>query len=81
MHENPAEVLAVLLHSMILSLDLLPVQEAQYVLLEGAGSLSGYYLDQRTFLGNGFVDDREQRPIDVAASVVDLVEVEGELHG
>jgi hypothetical protein len=43
-------------------------------------SLAGDYLHQRCLLGHGLIDDGLQRTFDLAAVVVDLVQVELELH-
>src|SRR5579859_6025739 len=80
MDEDPAEVLGVLLHPVVQRLDLLLVEEAQHALLELAGALAGDDLDERRLLRHGLVDDRAQGAVDVPAAVVDVVQVELQLH-
>ena len=48
--------------------------------LQRAGALPGNDLDQRCLPGNGLVDDRPQGAIEVTTSVVDVMQVELELH-
>jgi uncharacterized protein len=79
-HEDPAEVVRVLLHPVVQGLDLLLVEEAQHVLLQRARPLARNDLDQAGPLRHRLFHDLAQRPVDVPAAVVDLVEVELELH-
>src|SRR5487761_1512874 len=79
--EHPAEVLGVLLHPVVQRLDLLLVQEPQHPLLQLARALARDDLDERSLLLNRLVDDRPQGPVDVTPAVVDVVQVQLELHG
>src|SRR5438874_8062598 len=79
-HEHPTEVVGVLLHPVIERLDLLLVEEPQHSLLQLAGSLARNDLDQLGLLGDRLVDDPAQRPVDLAAAVVDVMQVEDKLH-
>src|SRR5690242_8435576 len=81
MNEKAAEVLRILLDSVVFRFDLFLLKEAQHVLLELSGSLAGDDLDQGRLLGFRLVDDGPQRPVDVLAPVVDVVQVKLELHG
>src|SRR5215472_780890 len=78
--EDPAEVFGVLLDAVVQRLDLLLLQEPEHVLLELAGALARDDLDQRRLLPDRLVHDVAQRPVDVPAAVVDVVQVERELH-
>src|SRR6266566_129046 len=78
--EQPTEVLRVLLHPVVEGLDVLAVEIAQYVLLELSGPLAGDDLDEGGLLGHRLVDDLPQGPVDVRAAVVDVVQVELQLH-
>src|SRR5450631_1635669 len=79
-HEHPAEVVRVLLHPVVERFDLLLIQKAQHVFLQGAGALSGDDLDQRRLLADRLVDDGAQRAVDIAAVVVDVMQVELQFH-
>src|SRR5215469_16113390 len=81
MHKDPAEVLGILLHPVIESLDLLLVEEPEDVLLQLARALARDDLDQRGLRPHGLVDDSSQRAVDVLAAVVDVMQVELEFHG
>src|SRR5215472_7912486 len=80
MDEQPTEVLRVLLDPVVLGLDLVLLEKPQDVLLELPRALAGDDLDQRRLLGLGLLDDRPQGPVDVLAPVVDVVQVELQLH-
>jgi uncharacterized protein len=80
MHEEPTEVVRVLLHPVIEGLDLLLVEEAQHVLLQRARPLARDDLDHGGPLRHRLLHDLAQRLVDVAAAVIDLVQVELELH-
>src|SRR5436305_12865391 len=78
--EQAAPVLRVLLDPVVQRLDLLLVQEAQHPFLERARTLARNDLHQRHLLGDRLVDDAAQRPVDVVSTIVDVVQVELELH-
>lgn len=80
MHEQPPEVLRVLLDAVVERLDLLLLQEPDDLLLELAGALAGDDLHHRRLLRDRLVDYRSQGAVDVGAAVVDVVQVELELH-
>lgn len=80
MDEHPSEIVGVLFHPMVELLHLLRVQEAEHPLFQLARSLAGDDLHQGRLLGNGLVDDVPQGLVDVRAAVVDVVQVEFELH-
>src|SRR5690242_4333185 len=80
MNEKAAEVLRILLDSVVFRFDLFLLKEPQHVLLELSGSLARDDLDQRRLLGLRLRDDGPQRPVDVLAPVVDVVQVKLELH-
>src|SRR5215467_2685456 len=81
MNENPAEVLGVLLDPVVERLDLLLLEEPEHVLLELARALPRDDLHQRHLLADRLVDDAAQGAVDVLTAVVDVVQVELELHG
>jgi len=56
------------------------VEEPQHPLLQGSGPLAGDDLHQRSLLLHRFVDDVAESAVDVGAAVVDVVQVQGELH-
>src|SRR5579862_2911899 len=80
MHEDPAEVLGVLLYPVVERLDLLLVEEPQHVLFQLTGALARDDLDQRRLLPYRLVDDGAQGPVDVTPAVVDVVQIQLELH-
>src|SRR5882757_1716704 len=61
--------------------DLLLLEKTQDPLLECARTLARNDLDEGCLLGDRLVDDCPQRAVDVTASVVDVVQVELQLHG
>src|SRR5207302_8608071 len=79
-NEDAPEVVGVLLHPVVERLDVLAVEEAQDVLLQLPRTLAGDDLDQRRLLGDSLVDDRLECLVDLAATVVDVVEFELQLH-
>src|ERR1700754_3385425 len=79
-HEHPPEVVLVLLHAVVERLDLLLLQKPQHALLELPGPLARDDLHERGLLRHGLVDHRSQRLVDLPAPVVDVVQVEFELH-
>jgi hypothetical protein len=62
------------------ALDVLAVQEAQHPLLELTRALPRDDLNQGRLLLDRLVDDRSERSLDLIAPVVDVVQVELELH-
>src|SRR4051794_39521178 len=80
-HEHPAEVVRILLDPVVEGLHILAVQEAQDSLLELARALPGDDLDERCLLRDGLGHDRGERVFDLVPAVVDVVQVELELHG
>src|SRR5262245_49135347 len=81
MDEEPPEVLGVFLYAMVERLDLLLLQEPEHPLLELPRALAWDDLNERGFLRHRLVDDRLQGPVDVLPGVVDVVQVELQLHG
>src|SRR5215468_6111493 len=79
--EEPPEVLGVLLDAVVERPDLLLLQEPEHPLLELPRALARDDLNERRLLRHGLVDDRLQRPVDVLPAVVDVVQVELQLHG
>src|SRR5215471_11297488 len=79
-HKQAAEVLGVLLHPVVQRLDVLALQEPQHVLLELARALAGDDLDYRRLLRDSLVEDPLQRPLDFRALIVDVVQVQLQLH-
>src|SRR5579872_5839054 len=65
---------------MVKRLDLLLLQEPEHVLLELTRSLARNDLDQRRLRPHRLVDDVAQGPVDVVAPVIDVVQIEFELH-
>ena len=80
MHEDATEVLRVLLDPNMLGGRRVLLQEPQHVLLELARPLAGNDLDQRRLLRLGVLEDALQRLLDLRAPVVDVVQVERQLH-
>src|SRR4051794_6399854 len=78
--ENPAEGFPGLLHPEGERPDIPLVAGAKDVLLERTAPLAGDDLDQRGLLRDRLVDDPAQRPVDVATPVVDVMQVERQLH-
>src|SRR6478609_3259513 len=78
--EDAAKVVGVLLDPVVKALDVLAVQEAQNPLLELTRALPGDDLNQGRLLLDRLVDDGSQRSLDLIAPVVDVVQVELELH-
>src|SRR5215467_3781444 len=81
MDEEPPEVPGVFLDAMVERLDLLLLQEPEHPLLELPRALARDDLNQRSLLRHRLVDDRLQGPVDVLPAVVDVVQVEFQLHG
>src|SRR5690349_4797150 len=78
--EQAAVVLGVLVDPVVERLDLLLLKEAQHLLLELAGPLARDDLHLGRLLAYGLLDDAVQRLVDLAALVVDVVEVQLQLH-
>src|SRR5204862_892335 len=81
MDEEPAEVLGVFFDAVIERLDFLLLQEPEDPLLELPRAFARDDLNDRRLLRHGLVDDRVQGSVDVLATVVDVVQVELQLHG
>src|SRR2546421_7735117 len=81
MDEEPTEVLGVLLDAVVERLDLFLLQEPEHPLLELPRALARDDLNERGLLRHGLVDDRLQGPVDVLPAVVDVVQVQLQLHG
>src|SRR5689334_16570539 len=79
-HEDPAEVVGVLLHAVVERADLLLVEEAQHVLLQLPRPLAGDDLDHRGLDPDRLVDDLAQGAVDLFPAVVDLVQIELQLR-
>src|SRR3984957_11279482 len=80
MHEDATEVLRVLLDPHVLSSWRVLLEEAKHVLLELARPLARDDLDQRRLLRLGLIEDAVQCLLDVRAPVVDVVQIERQLH-
>jgi NAD(P)-dependent dehydrogenase (short-subunit alcohol dehydrogenase family) len=80
-HEYPPEVVGVLLDPVIETPYLLTVEEAQHSFFELAAPLAGDDLDEPRLLLNCFVHDRLKGAVDVLTPVVDVMQVQLELHG
>src|SRR5215469_6541559 len=80
MDENPAEVLGVLLDPVVERLDFFLLEEPEHVLLERARAFPRDDLDEWRLGAHCLVDDAAQGTVDVLATVVDVVQVELELH-
>src|ERR1700722_9817052 len=78
--EDPAEVLGVLLDPVVERLDLGLVEEPQDPLLELARPLAGDDLHQGRPGPDRFVDGSPQGPVDVLTPVIDVVQVQLDLH-
>src|SRR5262249_13175503 len=79
--EEPPEVLGVLLDAVVERLDLFLLQEPDHALLELPRALARDDLNERSLLRHRLVDDRLQGPVDVLPAVVDVMQVELQLHG
>src|ERR1019366_5407815 len=80
MDEHPSEVVGVLLDTVVEGLDLLLVEKALHALFQLAAPFPGNDLDESDLLLHRFVDDRPECPVDVATPIVNIVQVECELH-
>jgi hypothetical protein len=78
--EDAAEVLGVLLDPVVPGRRPVLLQEADHVLLELAASLARDDLDHRSLLGDRLVKDPLQRLVDLIAVVVDVMQVQLQLH-
>ena len=79
-HEYATEILRVLLDPEVLGFDLRLVQEPEHPFLQRPGSFAGDDFDQWRLLGNSLFDNRAQRAIDIAVAIVDVVQIERQLH-
>src|SRR3569833_881635 len=79
-HEHPAEVVLVLLDPVVERFDVLALEAPQDVLLQLACSLVGVVLVVWCLLRDGRGDDPRERPGDLPAAVVDVAEVQLQLH-
>jgi hypothetical protein len=73
-------ILGVLVDAVIEGLYLLLLKKTKNLLLELAGALAWDDLHLRGLLLDGLLDDPVQRPVDLAALVVDVVEIQLQLH-
>src|ERR1017187_7296346 len=80
MHEKPPEVFRIFLYPMIKSFDFLLLQESEHMFLQLPGALAGDNLDQWRLFPHSLVDDVLQGAVDVLAPVVDVMQVEFQLH-
>jgi hypothetical protein len=80
MHEKPPVILGVFLDPVIQGLDLFLIEEPENPLLELARPFTGNDLDHRRFLRHCFIDDVPQRSVDVLTPVINIVQVQLELH-
>jgi hypothetical protein len=79
-HEDPSEIVRVLLDPVIEHSNLLLVEETQYALLELTASLAGDDLHEPYLLLDRFIDDPSKSTVDIVASVIDLMEIQLQLH-
>lgn len=79
MDEHSPEVVRVLLDAVVESLDLLLVKETQHPFLQLAAAFSRDDLDRRRFDPDRLIEDVSERPVDLVAPVVDVVEIELQL--
>src|SRR5262249_57032481 len=79
-HEKSAPVLGVFFDPVVQGFYFFLVQEPEHVLLQLAGPFAGNDLDHRRLLRHRLVDDGAQRPVDIVSSVIDVVQVQLELH-
>lgn len=78
--EDPAEVVGVLLDSVVEGLDLRLCEEAQDPLLQLPAALASDDLDRDCLGPDGLVEDPPQRLVDLVAPIVDVMQVELQLH-
>ncbi len=78
MDKDPAKILVVLLNSMIELANVPLIQKSQHFLLELAAALAGNNLYQLNLLGNGLLYDPIEFGVDLAASIVNVVEIKFE---
>src|SRR5262245_22012401 len=79
-NEQAAEVLRVLLHPVVQRSDVLALEEAKHALFQLTGTLAGDDLDQRRLLRLGLIEDPLEGPLDLGALVVDVMQVQRQLH-
>lgn len=80
MDEDPAEVVRVLFDAVVEDLDLLLVEKTQYVLLELTTPLTRNNLNEPNSLVDRLVNDLSKGAVDIVPAVVDLVQIEFQLH-
>src|SRR6516162_6279845 len=80
MYEQPAVVLGVLLDPVVQGLDLFLIEKPEHPLFQLARALARDDFDHRRLLRHRLVNDGVQRPVNVIAPVVDVVQVQLELH-
>src|SRR6516165_11441784 len=80
MHEQPAVVLGVLLDPVVQGLDLFLIEKPEHPFLQLARALARDDFDHRRLLRHRLVNDGVQRPVNVITPVVDVVQVQLELH-
>src|SRR5688572_5202956 len=78
--EDPAEVLGVLVDTRVKSLDLFLLEEPEHVLLEGTGALARNDLYEGSLGGDRLGDDLVEGAVDIAPFVVNVVEIQDQLH-
>jgi hypothetical protein len=78
--EHPSEVVRVLLDSIVEVLDVFPVEESKYAFLELSASFARNDLNEPNLFLDSFVDNASKSTIDIPASIVNLVQVQLELH-
>ena len=79
-NKDTTEILVVLFDAMIQLADVPLIQEAQDFLLELPAAFAGNNLDQLNFLGQRFLYDAIEFGVDLAAAIVDVVQIEFEFR-
>src|SRR5262245_34632095 len=79
-HKDPPKVLAVLLHSMIETLDVPLIEKLQHPFFQHAAPFSGDDLDQFDAFLDGLVHDPRQFRLDRGAFVEDVMQVKLQLR-
>jgi hypothetical protein len=73
--EYATEVLGVLFDAVVLSLDFWLIEKPEDPLFQLTAALSGDDFHQADLLFDRFIDDGAKSPIDVASSIVNIVEI------
>lgn len=82
MNKDATEILVVFLNTMIQLFNVALIQKAQHFLFELPAAFAGDNFDQLNFLGDGFLHDAIEFGIDLAAVIVDVMQIEFEFgHG